>query len=300
MFQCRIPIELDGARLQDALPELVTAWIPSRKGCKKAIERRRVLLNGHVAETARRVRTGDALTLLEPARGVISSPNTTRVVLIAIEDDALLVAWKPPGMSTSGNRARTFRQSIAAQALPSTAQDAFFQPEPMHRLDFMTSGWVICAKTHSAAAAMGRQFENGTVHKKYRACVHGHVPQSMNVALPIAGQAAQSRAHLITHGFLLGREPVSFVSIELLTGRTHQIRKHLAAIGHGVLGDDRHGIPKAGRYHGHGLFLCAAHVSFRHPVSDQALHFEGELPRKFQRLRGIDTTLPRAKEQTLS
>lgn len=201
-------------------------------------------------------------------------------VHIGFEDEHLLIAWKPHGLLTSGNSGRTFVQAVN-RSQEHRSDDGVF---PCHRLDFGTSGWVVFGKTAHAARAMGLLFEQRHMTKRYVALVHGAVPRSMTIAWPLGEKSASTCVVRLAQGRIAGAGPVSFVRVEPITGRTHQIRRHLFGAGHGIVGDERYVIPGE-RYTGKGLFLCAYSLAFEHPLNHEVLiELEAEPSKKFRKL----------------
>ena len=156
---------------------------------------------------------------------------------IGFEDEHLVVAWKPHGVLTSGNAGRTFVREVQ-RTLSETSDAHVF---PCHRLDFGTSGWVVFGKHKLAARELGLLFESRRITKRYVALVHGHVPPAMKLAWPLDGKSAETGISLLAEGSMAGAGPVSFIHAAPISGRTHQIRRHLARLGHQVVGDSTYG-----------------------------------------------------------
>jgi 23S rRNA pseudouridine1911/1915/1917 synthase len=160
----------------------------------------------------------------------------------------------------------------------------------VHRLDLPASGLVVLALTPRAAAALSRAFATHEPKRKYLAVVRGELSGDLErVALPLAPRGAgvvvdpERGLPAVTHLRLLKRAgPVSLVEAELETGRTHQIRAHLAAVGHPVVGDRRYGAgttapPEAGARLAR-VALHATELSFDHPITRERLRFSSPLP----------------------
>jgi len=206
-------------------------------------------------------------------------PNPTPVH-IGFEDEHLLVAWKPHGILTSGNSGSTFVRTLNRTRTDLSEGGVL----PCHRLDFGTSGWVVFGKTKQAARAVGLLFEQRRVAKRYVALVLGKVPQSMALMWPLDGKTACTRVERLAMGTMAGAGSVSLVRAEPVTGRTHQIRRHLFAAGHGILGDDRYYVPRE-RYTGSGLFLSAYGLAFEHPLNAHVqIQLEAEPSKKFRKV----------------
>lgn len=201
-------------------------------------------------------------------------------VHIGYEDDHLLVAWKPHGLLTSGNHAQTFQRRIRMR-FPSEVRK---QIGACHRLDFPTAGWVVFGKHLEATRAMGALFAERQVAKAYLALVHGHVATSLRMEWPLDGKDSTTHALLLAHGTIAGAGAVSLVQVHPLTGRTHQIRRHLHGTGHGIVGDDTHQHPPE-KYRGKGLFLCAHGLGFDHPLTlDKRVELLAPPSKKFTKI----------------
>ncbi|MDG2209095.1 MAG: RluA family pseudouridine synthase [Flavobacteriales bacterium] len=287
--QWEVPDHLNGQRLQDALPELAKLYIPSRKGCKKAIKRGRVQLNERQGSTGDWVRTGDRIVLMP------SELNNHQAFVcpkppIAFLDEDLMVVWKKAGLFTSGNHPQTLRSQVAQHFPAPNHPQALTQAEPIHRLDFPTSGFIIFARTQGAVHELGQAMEERRIKKSYWTVIHGLPAELLDIRMPLAGQHAHTRASRLAEGTIPTQGDGALLEITLETGRTHQIRKHLHALGHGVVGDEVYQ-RSAGRYHGHGLFLCASGLTFQHPIHQTILTFKADLPKKFRRMQWIRSAM---------
>lgn len=206
-------------------------------------------------------------------------PNPTPVH-IGFEDEHLLVAWKPHGILTSGNSGSTFVRTLNRTRSDLSEGGVL----PCHRLDFGTSGWVVFGKTKQAARAVGLLFEQRRVAKRYVALVLGKVPRSMALMWSLDGKTACTRVERLAMGTMAGAGSVSLVRAEPVTGRTHQIRRHLFGAGHGIVGDDRYYVPGE-RYTGSGLFLCAYGLALEHPLNAHVqIQLEAEPSKKFRKV----------------
>ncbi len=145
---------------------------------------------------------------------------------------------------------------------------------PVHRLDRGTSGALVFARTREAAAALGRAFESGAVHKTYLALVRGSPPERTVVDYAIPKSEDGPRVPAVTHFRVLGRSPVDRCSLVLATpetGRLHQVRRHLCHIRHPIVGDVKHGSGEINRHYRatyalHRLALHAVSIAFDHPA----------------------------------
>ena len=240
-----------------------------------------------------RVQAGDVvrmppIRIAEKAPGAAAAP--AREFDLAYEDDALLVINKPAGTAVHGGSGVSF--GVIEQLRRSRPQAKLL--ELAHRLDRETSGLLIIAKKRSALARLHDQFREGIISKRYLALVKGrwHNPVQ-HVRLPLHkyllpdgerrvrvdpdGKESHSIVRLVSRW-----ENFSLVEVELKTGRTHQIRVHLAHLGYPLAGDDKYGdfglnkdLMKAGLKR---MFLHAARLRFPHPLSNEAIALEAPLP----------------------
>ena len=256
--------------------------LPSRKGVKKAIKKGSVQLNGQVVETGRWVKSGDVITLVDLEE---TPPKLYEYDLeVVYEDDYLAVINKPAGVKVSGNQYRTIVNMLSQNLSPSPKTDALKWPKPVHRLDVPTSGLLMIAKTAQAHMKLGQQLEQKTIQKTYHAIVQG-TPQKahMHIHEPIEEHTAHSEYTLLQTVASLQNETVSLVKLSPHTGRTHQLRIHMAQLGCPILGDTEYGEPGNTLLH-KGLFLAATALELTHPVLEKPLNIHLEMPHKFKSL----------------
>lgn len=255
----------------------IFAALPSRKSVKKAIRAGRLLLNGKQGNTGDWVKPGMQIDLLAPEK---TRPDYELRLEVIHEDQHIALINKPAGIPVSGNQFRTIANTLPFNLKPSSAPDALAAPFPVHRLDSPTSGLLLIAKTGSAHQHLGQAFEQNKIKKIYQAIVTGKPPESGTIELPIEGKPAYTRYELLQSVPSLKNEQLSLLRLFPSTGRTHQIRIHLAQIGHPIMGDKLYGEP--GKiYQGKGLFLCATGLQFSHPKSAELLPFVINPPNKF-------------------
>ena len=250
----------------------------SRNAVKKTIKKGRLLLNGITAQTGSWVTPGSTIDLISDTEN--PGPEYRLELKKLYEDDHIAVIMKPAGVPVNGNFFKTIENALPFSLLPSTAEDALSRPMPLHRLDSRTSGLLLAAKTSSAMKELGLQFENRAVKKRYRAVVTGEIRKDGIINSPIDGRAALTvykpvrTAPSLKYGYL------TLVDLFPETGRTHQIRIHLSAIGHPILGDNLYGTGGS-ILRGKGLFLCAVEHSFIHPLFRTPLSVSINHPAKF-------------------
>ncbi|MCB0562117.1 MAG: RluA family pseudouridine synthase [Lewinellaceae bacterium] len=265
--------------------------VPSRKGMKKAIKAGAIFVDGRPGHTGHWVLPGQRIELMPPAQ---APPKALALPLeVLYEDTHLALINKPAGLPTSGNRYRTVVNALQYNLSPSEATDALPWPRPVHRLDALTSGLLLIAKSHSAAMNLGQQFEEKGVRKTYQAVAVGKTAAKGTVKKAIDGQEAMTEFRLLRQVPSLQAEWLSLLELYPRTGRTHQLRRHLAGIGHPILGDGLYtgdGLLLKGK----GLFLSAVALEFTHPISRQTLNFTIQPPKKFKSF--LDRTERRWKQ----
>lgn len=293
-------------------------WLPGQSWTqvRKLIDARRVKLNGEIwLDEVRRLKTGDTVEVL--ARAEKEPPSLIDQIPLRYIDEHIIVVEKPAGISTVRHPAErdwleerrllvlTLDDLVMRQVgmnLPKKKHDPRPRLRIVQRLDKETSGLVVFARTVDAERGLGMQFRKHTVTRRYLTVVAGIVtPQTIRSTLirdrgdgrrgSVAGSASDRK------GF--GKEAVTHVAVEealpgytllsckLETGRTHQIRIHLAELGHPVCGErvynrrangepipDESGAPR--------LMLHAAELGFTHPITEEAMHWEMPPPPDFR------------------
>lgn len=277
-----VPIErrvaaCDGERI-DAWCERCMERVPSRSFARKRLRTGRILLNGTRVESSRYIRPGDIVELFaDPGR-----PAYHRELSVLYVDTHCAVVLKPAGLLVSGNRHQTLENALPT-VLPPHHDDPLPFPRPVHRLDYETAGPVVVARTHAALVALSHAFEARKVGKSYRAIVLGRLESGGHLRTPVEGREA--------HSEVLHPQPFRSLKtgwcteVELVphTGRTHQLRRHLAAMGHPILGDRKYGDGPV--YRGNGLFLASTALSFPHPTEARGVEVEVPPPQKFASFR---------------
>ncbi|MEN8254590.1 MAG: RluA family pseudouridine synthase [Verrucomicrobiota bacterium] len=276
----RVPEGIGGVRLSD-YARTAFPTIPSRKGIAKAIKRGELLVDSAPAQSGDWVQAGQILELVDLQQRI---PKAYRLPLeVVFEDEHLAVINKPPGIEVSGNKFKTIENALAGSLSPSTRPDALDWPQPVHRLDYSTSGLLLVAKTAGAQVFLGRQFEARKIHKRYCAVVMGELSAPGQIDEPINGLQAHSRYAPVQTVPSLRSGHLTLVDLFPATGRTHQLRIHMATIGHPIVGDQKYGT--AGNVlKGKGLFLAAVELRFPHPADQREMALSIDTPPKFDSL----------------
>ncbi|HYP00940.1 MAG TPA: RluA family pseudouridine synthase [Pyrinomonadaceae bacterium] len=295
-----------GARL-DAFLALRVEGV-SRTRLKQSIEDGDVLVEGRAATKASyKLRAGERVELETPAPHASAFAPEDIPLDIVFEDDSLVVVNKPAGLvvhPAAGAPAGTLANALAFHFQKLSAHAGHLRPGIVHRLDRDTSGLMVVAKSESAHENLSDQFRAREVFKSYVALVHGRVrAESGRVEEPIARDPRNRTRMAVRSG---GRPALSLyrvrrpyerftlLDVEIKTGRTHQIRVHLAHLKHPVVGDKvynggrdttvsdvrlRAAIRAMGRQ-----FLHAEQLGFRHPQTGEPLRFKTALPAELARM----------------
>jgi 23S rRNA pseudouridine1911/1915/1917 synthase len=254
------------------------AEIQTRKGIKKAIEKRQVLVNDELATTAYWVQSHDVISLQESQS---LPPKQFELDLeIPYEDDYLAVVIKPAGIPVSGNLYKTLFNALGHNLKHSSQVDALRWPLPVHRLDTATSGLVIVAKTHSVRVALGKMFENRKVSKRYRAILQGTIEGEGIIDTEIDGKESLTHYQVVENIETLKDTSLTLIDLFPITGRKHQLRIHTSLMGLPIVGDQLYqgDIPmKTDK----GLFLVALELNFVHPATNEKVKVEIAMPDKF-------------------
>jgi 23S rRNA pseudouridine1911/1915/1917 synthase len=251
-------------------------------------------------DASQKVKLGDALTLVIPP-AVSAVPEGEDIALnIVFEDAHLIVIDKPAGLvvhPAAGNRDGTLVNALIAHCGPSLRGiGGELRPGIVHRIDKDTTGLMVAAKTEKAMTSLGKQFAAHAIERVYRAIVWG-VPRERSGTIDAAlGRSPLNRQKIAV--LRVGGKPArthykvieafgttaSLIECRLETGRTHQIRVHMAHIGHPLVGDPVYGRPRTIPGLTLGISRQALHAAvlgFHHPGTDKPMRFESVLPEDF-------------------
>ncbi|MBI5937277.1 MAG: 23S rRNA pseudouridine(1911/1915/1917) synthase RluD [Betaproteobacteria bacterium] len=288
-----IPIEHAGRRLDQSLAELLPDYSRSRiqAWCDEGL----VLMDGRAVGRKHKVWGGETV-LLQPQAHPSEQPYQAEDIALDIvyEDADVLVLNKPVGLVThpgAGNWAGTLLNALLHHA-PQLAEVP--RAGIVHRLDKDTSGLMVVAKTLTAQTRLVRELQARTVKRTYWAVAIGELEKDAGeVEAPIGRHPTQrtrmavveSGKPALTRYRVLKRYPgATWVECQLATGRTHQIRVHLAHLGHPLLGDAVYAGHKRCRWDFHRQALHAVRLGFVHPATGEAMAFEALPPDDFKQL----------------
>jgi len=282
-------VQQGGQRIDKYIAEAIADL--SRSFVQKLLDEERVTVGGQVPKASYKVEAGDVIVVRVPP------PQTSEIrpeaipLTIIYEDADIIVVDKPAGMvvhPAHGHSSGTLVNALLAHCQDLAGIGGELRPGIVHRLDKDTSGLLLVAKNDAAHQHLQKQFKQRQVHKTYLALVEGTPPAARGVVEAPIGRDPKRRKRMavLRQG---GREARTeyrvleyfdqhtLLEAEPITGRTHQIRVHLASIGHPIAGDRVYGFRKQ-RLPLQRQFLHAARIAFTLPSTGQPVEFTSELP----------------------
>lgn len=286
--------ENEGERIDKFLSVLVADC--SRTSIQKSIENGSVLVNGLQTNKKYKVQIGDEIKLLETELKPIDAEPENIPLDIVFEDEHLLVVNKPRGMvvhPAPGNYSGTLVNALLYHCKDSLSGiNGVLRPGIVHRIDKDTSGLLIVAKTDKAHLGLAEQIKEHSFTREYNAVICGRLKEQNGTVNAPIGRSTKDRKKMcvtmtnsknaVTHYSVIKEYgKYSHVSLRLETGRTHQIRVHMAHLGHPVAGDSVYGNDKFSTYL-NGQCLHAIKIGFIHPITQEYLEFTTDLPQYFK------------------
>lgn len=286
-------VENGGLRLDAFVCEQLSL---SRSLSATLIEDGNVLLNGKTAKKRTTVNVGDEITVQMPELREVEAVPQDIPIDIVYEDDDLLVVNKPKGMvvhPAPGNNDGTLVNALLYHCKGKLSGiNGVIRPGIVHRIDKDTSGLLVVAKNDTAHKGLAEQIKEHSFTRQYEAVVYGNVKTEKGTVDAPIGRDPKNRQRMAivfvnskkatTHYEVIKRyDGFTHMRFNLETGRTHQIRVHMASIGHPIAGDVVYG-PKKVITSLNGQCLHAGKIGFVHPVTNKYLEFSAPLPDYFQ------------------
>ncbi|PRT71245.1 RluA family pseudouridine synthase [Streptococcus anginosus] len=286
----QVKVEIGGVRLDKAVADLTPL---SRSLANEQIKNGQILVNGQVKKAKYAVKAGDVITYELPEPEALEYVAENLPLDIVYQDEDVAVVNKAQGMvvhPSAGHTSGTLVNALMYHIKDLSGINGVLRPGIVHRIDKDTSGLLMIAKNDDAHIKLAEELKDKKSLRKYWAIVHGNLPNDRGVieapigrsekdrkkqAVTAKGKPAVTRFHVLER---FGN--YTLVELQLETGRTHQIRVHMAYIGHPVAGDEVYGPRKTLK--GHGQFLHARTLGFTHPKTGEVMEFTAEAPAIFQ------------------
>lgn len=289
----KIIVESEDKKRIDAFVAENTEY--SRVAVQRLIDEQKILVNGKPTKSSYKVQKGDEIKIEKVVAKEISLEAQEIPIDVLYEDDDIIVINKPKGMvvhPANGNPDGTLVNAVMAICKDSLSGiGGEIRPGIVHRLDKDTSGVIIVAKNDKAHINLSEQIKNHEVEKTYIALVRGSIPENeATINMPI-GRSTKDRKKMavtksgknaVTHFKVLKRHNnYTLLEVKIETGRTHQIRVHLAEIGFPIIGD---GVYSNGKneWGVEGQCLHAKSIRFKHPITQKEMLIEAPLPEYFK------------------
>ncbi len=285
----------DGMRLDKYLAEHFPKFV-SRTRVQRLITDKKVLVNGGPRKKHYKLEKGDFIEAETPAARKLDIKAENIPLKIIYEDERLIVVDKPAGMvvhPAPGNYTGTMVNALLNYT-KNLSFSSEMKPGIVHRLDKDTSGLMIVAKDEASHAFLAKQFSKRTTDKRYTAIVEGVVELDNGIISEPIGRhprdrkkmsvrLSESRAAITRYKVLERFKDSSLLEVSPETGRTHQIRVHMAHIGHPVMSDTTYGVKGRGGLIGRQA-LHASSISIFHPGTKKKMKFESKLPKDMKQL----------------
>lgn len=271
-------------RLQEYGVGLFTAAL-TKSALKKVLKKKSITVNNVVATTATYISGGEQICL-SLVKEIHPSKKLSLPLTVLFEDDHLAVIRKPAGVLVSGNRFKTVANALVQNLQRSALPDAT-KPQPVHRLDYPTTGVLLIGKTSSSIRALNKMFEEKKVEKIYYAVTIGMMKGQGEIISEVDEKKSESMYSVVQSVFSKRFGTLNLVRLTPQTGRRHQLRKHLSSIHSPILGDQEYGIESL-ILTGKGVYLHAFSLHFKHPCTNQDFYIEDALPQRFRKIFNME------------
>lgn len=299
VVSCKVESSEEGVRIDKYLTEQFDSF-SSRSAVQKLFESGNITINGKPVSKKYKVHEGEEISVIVPDPVELDVIPENIPLEIVYEDLHLLVVNKPKGMvvhPAPGHTSGTLVNALLYHCrYELSGINGVIRPGIVHRIDKDTSGLLIVAKTDTAHLGLAEQIKEHSFQRQYWAIAYGGFSADAGTIdapigrhktdrkkMCVVTDLSQKSRNAVTHYRVLERMgPFTFLQMELETGRTHQIRVHLASIGHPVAGDEMYG-PKPPIAELHGQCLHAGKIGFVHPITGMYLEFDSPLPEYFEK-----------------
>ena len=267
----------------------------SRSNIQKLITSGQVTVNDKTMKTNYKIKTSDVISVTMPEVRSLELMAEAIPLDVIYEDDDIIVVNKARGMvvhPATGNYSGTLVNALLEHCNDLSGINGVARPGIVHRLDKDTSGVMIAAKSDRAHISLAEQIKEHTASRRYLTIVHGNIKEEQGVIKgPIGRHSSDRKKMAVT--FVNSKEATTnfrilerfgdytLVECKLLTGRTHQIRVHMAYIGHPVVGDPKYG-PERRHFPIVGQALHSTELTIKHPVTEESMVFTAALPDDMQ------------------
>ncbi len=254
---------------------------PTKSGIKKAIKKGLIFIDENLATTSKYISGGEKIELYQSEK----SSTFERLKLdleVLFEDAYLAIIYKPAGVLVSGNKFVTIANGLAQNLKKSNQFDAV-KPQPIHRLDYPTSGLLLIGKTSNSITTLGKLFKEKKIQKTYFAVTIDKMKNKGSISSSIDNRESLTDYEVLESVKSERFKFLNLVKLSPKTGRKHQLRIHLLSIGNPILGDKEHYLENK-ILNGKGLYLHAASLDFTHPFTREKLTISKELPKKFTKI----------------
>lgn len=255
----------------------------TKSALKKVLKKKYITVNGIIATTATYIKGGEVIQLAIPD-SVSATKKLVFPLKVLFEDEHLAVIYKPAGILVSGIGFKTIANALPHNLRPSNLSDAT-NPQPVHRLDYATTGLLLVGKTSSSIRDLNRMFVEKTIKKGYYAVTIGEMDANGKIKAPVDGKPALSKYTVKETVSSKRFGKLNLVQLKPKTGRRHQLRKHLSGIGNPILGDKDYGVENL-ILKGKGLYLHAHSLKFVHPFTNENLYIITDFPQRFKMIFG--------------
>ena len=301
-FEYVVTDEYEGMRVDKLISELIDSF--SRTYIKKLIDDKKVLCNSKKVKASYVVNEGDHIVMEIPPVEVPDILPQDIPLDILYEDDDVLVVNKPKGMvvhPAAGHYSDTLVNAVMFHCKNNLSGiNGVMRPGIVHRIDKDTTGSVIICKNDNAHQKIADQLKEHSVNRIYHAIVYGIIKEDEGDIETLIGRSANDRKKMAvvqsggktasTHYRVLKRfegDNYTYIECKLKTGRTHQIRVHMAHIGHPLLGDEVYAPSRKSKFKTQGQCLHAKILGFKHPTTGEYIETDAPLPEYFSHLLDV-------------